>query len=141
MTTEGKGNAAVGAYIERLRERQRLTKTEVASKAGTDISGLGRIESGESDTRYTLLMTVIRVVNGNPDHVFALTERKDTPREEGIRLADEWIDKPRAQRTIEDLVSEFGPEILEILNGLGPEPRSLGEWIGYGRALRRRTTN
>lgn len=89
--TGGMSMIAAGAYLRTLREQLGLPREKVAALAGTNGSQLVRIESGEQETRGSLLAALIRAVKGNADQVMDLILDESATAEDGQRLALSWF--------------------------------------------------
>ena len=50
----------IGVLIQEMREQQKLTQEQLASKCGTTKSYISRIENNASDIRLSTLMRIIR---------------------------------------------------------------------------------
>ncbi len=82
---------AIGAYLRTLREARSLTRAEVAARVNTSEQQLFRIEAGEIDTRGSMLLHLVDVVQGNADDLRKIVVDHLTTAEEGRVLALEWL--------------------------------------------------
>ena len=89
-----KGNVALGAYLRRLRELRGLSRARVVQTIGITASEnqIMRIENGEIDTRSTMLLHLLQVLQGSIEHASVLVLNPHTA-DEGRRLAEEWVQK------------------------------------------------
>ena len=139
---------AAGAYIRTLRERRSLTRDVVADRAGTSVSQLVRIESGEQETRGSLLLRIVAAVQGDARHVAELLLSETATVEHGRELAEamlQVIEETGARsylRTpddVADLIRYFEEELTTIRQ---EDRRSLGDalkgFLAGFRAGRRR---
>lgn len=82
---------AIGSYLRTLREARSLTRAEVAARVNTSEQQLFRIEAGEIDTRGSMLLHLVDVVQGNADDLRRIVVNNLTTAEEGRALALEWL--------------------------------------------------
>ncbi len=97
---------AAGAYITGLRRARKWTRARVLAELEryatdgdslTSESQLSRIEKGEQETRGTLLVALIRVLQGNLDHLADLLLDEKATQSDGEAIARQWADA-QAQR-------------------------------------------
>lgn len=98
---------AAGAYLKRLRKASDLTLQEIADAAGTSISQISRIETGDGNTRGQLLLHYTRIVDGDTDEVTNLLLDPDATVEQGKALAERrlrrgFTPEERGERSPED---------------------------------------
>lgn len=120
---------AVGAYLQRLREEARISRHALAKKVETSDSQIIRIEQGQ-ETRFSLLVMIIKTVDANIDDVIELTLSTDNTTEDGIQRAELWIqsrtNKPKAQTSLH-------PDVVNLLSRL--TDYELGRWVLLGERI------
>ncbi len=67
------GLEAAGTYLRTLRERQGLTRLQVAEASGTSESQLVRIEGGKQDPRGSLWFAIAGVLKGSTEQLSRLS--------------------------------------------------------------------
>ncbi len=82
---------AVGAYLQTLRKAHGFSRAEVAHQVGTHESQIVRIESGEQDSRGSLLFALIRALKGSPEDVDFLILDKRATKENAESLAKQRL--------------------------------------------------
>jgi transcriptional regulator with XRE-family HTH domain len=82
---------AAGTYIRMLREAKQLSRADLAKQSETNEMQIFRVEKGEIDTRGSLLMKILRVVEGSAEHIADLMLNEDATAEDGKRVAQERI--------------------------------------------------
>jgi transcriptional regulator with XRE-family HTH domain len=139
---------AAGAYIRTLREKRNLTREVIADRAGTSVSQLVRIESGEQETRGSLLLRIVAAVDGDARHIAELLLSETATSDDGrdlaetvLRVLDEEGARPYL-KTPED-VAELMSYVEEEMTAIREEDRrSLSEalrgFLAGFRAGRRR---
>lgn len=140
---------AAGAYIRAMRERNKLTREQVAKLTGTSVSQLVRIEKGVQDTRASLLNSIVEAVRGDIQEVQRLLASKDATAEDGRATAERVTQILEETGAVEYLetpedVAELLRLFEEELTSLGvDERRSLGDqlrgFLAGFRAARRRS--
>ncbi len=111
--TGGMSMQAAGMYLRTLRERRGFSREDVAHELGTDKTQIQRVENGTHDTRSSLLLGFVRVVQGNTDHVADLMLNADATAEEGKQLAEQWLDQEQ-RGMIQQRVDVLPDEDLDI---------------------------
>lgn len=135
---------ATGAYLWALREAMGLSRDEVAYEANTNGVQVMRIEKGEIDTRGSLLLSIVKTVKGNAEHVAQLL-LGDFTAEDGRRLAEQWLSGSEIKQA-ETLAAEIRnqgkvAEALEIIRRLEAlDPAALDRLLSYGQGLLDRGT-
>ncbi len=81
------GLAAVGAYLQALRERRGMSLGRVAAELGITESHLAGIERGERDARASVLLWAVVVVQGDAEQVQRLMVDPQATAEHGRELA------------------------------------------------------
>lgn len=131
---------AAGAYLRTLREGRRLSRADVASQAGTNEMQIIRIEKGEIDTRSSLLMKLVRAVQGNPEHIAQLLTTDEATVEDGQILAQGLLTRAEMKQ-IDDFADSIpNDQLVEALAILHEMERENSEQVGIAvrllRALR-----
>ncbi len=121
----GMSMQAVGAYLKRLREGKGLSRDQVAHQIGTNNVQVFRIETGAIDTRGSLLLRFVHVVEGNPDEVLRLLLE--------LGDKDENISEP-PPATPQHAPAEV-VEALEVTLALQHNQELLAQWVAYGKRL------
>lgn len=67
--------AALGAAICQIRQREGLTQEEVAFQAGTHPTWVSRVETGERDPRWSSIARIASALGVGMFEVVALAER------------------------------------------------------------------
>jgi transcriptional regulator with XRE-family HTH domain len=142
---------AAGAYIRTLREKRKFTREAVAKLADTSVSQLVRIEAGEQDTRSSLLIRIVTVLQGKVEHIAELLAADSATADDGRALAEravQVIDEAGARpylktpEDVADLLRLFEDELATLQED---ERRSLGDqlrgFLAGFRASRRRTVD
>lgn len=101
---------AVGAYLQRLRQKKELSRAQLATLVDVTETSLWRIESGKQEPRGTLLFALIKAVDGSSDDVQTLLFGADATVEDAELLAEEWWSK----RTGEPVQQEPKPSATDI---------------------------
>lgn len=83
--------AAIGAYVRTLRRAQYLTRPDVAALAGIETAALYRIEHGADSVDEPVLLAIIPIIQGRPDHITNLAARADISAIHGYQMAFEWL--------------------------------------------------
>ena len=130
---------ATGAYIWQLRETAGLTRDEVAYISGTNNVQVMRIEKGQIDTRGSLLLAIVKNLNGSAEHIAQLLLDKNATAEQGRTLAQEWLaDSHKRTISLINSTKQTGKvaELLVLAQKLeGVDPSALDRLIGYGQSL------
>jgi transcriptional regulator with XRE-family HTH domain len=120
---------AVGAYLQRLREEARISRHALAKKVDTSDSQIIRIEQGQ-ETRFSLLVMIVRTIGANIDDVIDLTLSPDNTVEDGLQCAELWIERRRSK------TSEYPPlhpDVADLLLRL--TDYELGRWVLLGERI------
>ncbi|MBM7843806.1 MULTISPECIES: helix-turn-helix domain-containing protein [Herpetosiphon] len=131
---------ATGAYLWTLREAIGLSRDDVAHEAGTNNVQIMRIEKGEIDTRGSLLLSVVRAVKGNAEHIAQLLLDASATEEDGRNLAISWINRETTS-AIDEFIADVKKdnkvsEALKLIQQLEAlDPSSLDRLLGYGQSL------
>nr|P25279.1 RecName: Full=Uncharacterized 15.4 kDa protein in HgiDIIM 5'region; AltName: Full=ORF15 [Herpetosiphon aurantiacus]CAA38940.1 orf 15 [Herpetosiphon giganteus] len=131
---------ATGAYLWTLREAIGLCRNDVAHEAGTNNVQIMRIEKGEIDTRGSLLLSVVRAVNFNAEHIAQLFLMLVATEEDGRNLAISWINRETTS-AIDEFIADVKKdnkvsEALKLIQQLEAlDPSSLDRLLGYGQSL------
>lgn len=91
---------ATASYVRELRDLRGLTREELAQKVRTSVSQIVRIESGEIDTRGSLLARIIAALQGNGQRLVALLASDEATALDGRRAA---IDDVAEGGTLDDV--------------------------------------
>jgi transcriptional regulator with XRE-family HTH domain len=113
---------AVGSYIRTLREGRKLTRETVAERVGTSISQLVRIESGEQETRGTLLFAVLSAVQGDPRDIADLLLLEGATANDGVRFAQAALQSPDTSTQIKS-----SADVAELMRYLEEEMKAIRE--------------
>lgn len=120
---------ATGAYLKRLREDAGLSRLGLSKKVDTSDSQIIRIEQGQ-ETRGSLLARIIRVLEANPGDVIELLASSDYTVDDGVRLANIWIEKrkpnPENQLAIH-------PDVQNLISRM--TEYELGRWVALGERM------
>lgn len=109
--TAGMGNiVTVGTYLKTLREGRGLSRFEIAKEVNTNEVQILRIENGDIDTRGSLLLAFLRIVEGSADQLTALMTTPGAIPEHGQQLAVEWLKRDHIGN---EIVSSTTDESLE----------------------------
>lgn len=123
------GKLAVGAYLRTLREAKKLGREPLALQLKTSESLIESIEKGQTDTRGSLLLLMVYVLQGSPEQLTALMVNDRATADDGRHLAEEWLIQskpaPPSHRT----------EVDELSQILASDQYRMGKWLGYGRRL------
>ncbi|MEI6181346.1 MAG: helix-turn-helix transcriptional regulator [Chloroflexales bacterium] len=119
---------AAGAYLQRLREEARITRHAMAKRAVTSDSQIIRIEQGQ-ETRFSLLATIIRIVEANADDVIDLILSESTIKD-GIERAELWIDKRKSKK---NGITAIHPDVSRLIARMGDY--ELGRWVLMGERM------
>jgi transcriptional regulator with XRE-family HTH domain len=88
---------AAGAYLALLREKNTsYSQVSIAKLLGTSKSQIQRIESGDGETRTSLMLGLARLVGGDPNEVSDLLLDPKADKEQGQRLAFERLERAKA---------------------------------------------
>jgi transcriptional regulator with XRE-family HTH domain len=120
---------AVGAYLQRLREEARISRHALAKKVKTSDSQIIRIELGQ-ETRFSLLVMIIRTVDANIDDVIELTLSTDNTTEDGMQRAELWIES-RINNPKEH--TSLHPDVVNLSSRL--TDYELGRWVLLGERI------
>jgi len=99
-----------------------------------------RIEKGEIDTRGSLLLSVVRAVKGNAEHIAQLLLDASATEEDGRNLAISWINRETTS-AIDEFIADVKKdnkvsEALKLIQQLEAlDPSSLDRLLGYGQSL------
>jgi transcriptional regulator with XRE-family HTH domain len=80
---------AVGAYIQRLRQKKDMSRIHLAKLVDTTETSLWRIESGKQEPRGPLLFALVQAVEGRIEDVQQLMFDDTATRDDAERLANE----------------------------------------------------
>jgi transcriptional regulator with XRE-family HTH domain len=83
--------AAVGSYFRTLRKSRKLSIQQVAKHIGTSVSQVSRIETGEQETRGTLLFAFAGLVQASIQDIAELLLDPHATSEMGEVRAQEWL--------------------------------------------------
>jgi transcriptional regulator with XRE-family HTH domain len=83
--------AAVGAYLRRLREEKEYTVATAAHFLETGEGQIRRIEKGSIQTRAAMLINYCELVDGNLDDIAQLMLSETATPEYGAKIAERWI--------------------------------------------------
>jgi transcriptional regulator with XRE-family HTH domain len=90
--------AAIGAYFRTLRKLRDMSIQQIAELTGTSVSQVSRIETGEQETRGSLLFAFARAVKANLDDMARLLLDTQATTEDGEALAREWLGREGEQK-------------------------------------------
>jgi transcriptional regulator with XRE-family HTH domain len=86
---------AAGTYIKTLREAKQLSRADLAKQSETNEMQILRVEKGEIDTRGSLLMKIVRVVEGSAEHIADLMLNDNATAEDAKKLAVIHLQSPK----------------------------------------------
>ena len=133
------GVLAATAYLKALREARGLSQDDVARAIGASMRQVGAWERAESDPASSSLAAYIRCVHASAEHVVSLLIDPDATREDGARLAREWLEQSE-QSYLRELEGaspdEQLRELLDVLRSFRSDPLRLGQILGYAERLR-----
>jgi hypothetical protein len=124
------GMKAAGEYLHILREHYPLTLAAAGKRLNTSASLIFRIERGNGETRGTLLVGFIRLVNASPDEVINLLLDPNATAEEGERMARLRIEYLKGAAPPPPVVH---PDILHLIEQM--TPYDLGKWVAIGQRM------
>jgi transcriptional regulator with XRE-family HTH domain len=95
---------AVGAYLQRLRELQGLTRTKVAAAFDTVEAQISAIEKGKRETRTSMTVNLVSFLGGSLDDVASLMLSEQATPDYATQLAERWHNQNQhqARRVAED---------------------------------------
>ena len=73
---------SIGENVKTLRLRKGLTQSQLANKAGIQLTQISRIENNDTDPKASTLSKVINALNCSANDIF------DSPSDTGMSLAD-----------------------------------------------------
>lgn len=118
---------AAGAYLALLREKNTpYSQVSAAKMLGTSKSQIQRIESGDGETRTSLMLGLARLVGGDPHEVSDLLLDPKADKEQGQRLAAERLEK-RAEAVVNRVSDADVPGMLAWVRQLRSNPDALRE--------------
>lgn len=105
-----------------------MSRNALGQKIGTDHSLIERIEKGQTDTRGSLLLRIVHMLQGSPDQLTELMVNPNATPDDGRRLANEWLKAGGAFRLARD-------DLATLVDGLVEDPARFQKWLGYGERL------
>jgi len=130
------GTKAVGRYLNRLREHQKLSRSTIAEMLDTNEMQVLRTEKGSVDTRASFLFAFSRAVQGdNSDIEKLLLSNDDDDPEIGDQLAIQRILQKPVQN--EPTTDTGVVQVMELALNLRKNPLMLDKWVEYGKKLMR----
>lgn len=130
---------AAGAYIRTLRDLAGLSRTALARKARTHESQLVRIEKGDQDSGFSLVVRVVRALGGSVEVVADLID-SGVSVEEGKEAARQARDRERAQQIATRIINAAGGDIdraITVLEELRAEETEQPGTLDFIEALLR----
>ena len=127
---------AVGTYLRTLREAHRLSRAAVASQIGTHESQLVRIEAGEQDSRGSLLLAFVAIVQGRANDIQRLILDQQATAEDGRRLAGEVLTQSERDSILS--IADSDPKraaLLRRIAQLSDDPELRARIAGYLDAI------
>jgi transcriptional regulator with XRE-family HTH domain len=79
--------ASFGKRVRALRKAKKLRIADLAEKADTGIKHLGRIERGEKQPSFELIIAIARALNTSPSALFDFETDQNDPKKLRSRLA------------------------------------------------------
>ena len=125
---------AAGAYIRTLREARQISRAQLATAAGTHASQIERIEKGEQDTRGSLLVAIVRAVQGSLDQIARLLLDETATAEDGKLLAHEWLSQEvqhEIDRFATSIPNDQIADVIAKIEQLQAEPDAIFRLRGY----------
>ena len=132
------GVLAATAYLKALREARGLSQDDVARAIGASMRQVGAWERAESDPASSSLAAYIRYISASAEHVVSLLGNPDATREDGSRLARQWLEQSEQVylHTLEPISSDQTlRDLLDVLRALRSDPLRLGQVLGYAERL------
>lgn len=120
------GKAAAGAYLWELRKSTGLSRDDVAKKFATSRTIIEGIETGERETRSSLLLAFTRLVNGSAEQITDLLLDEKTTAEDG---------REAARNLLKQLSDAELANVIRIFQHVKQNPSSFDRLIGYADRL------
>lgn len=79
---------AIGVYLRTLRTTQKLSQEHIAREIRVSHKQVWKWEQGRAEPSLRLLAQYVRLVHGDPVHIFALALKDDATAEDGRALAE-----------------------------------------------------
>jgi DNA-binding XRE family transcriptional regulator len=127
----GMNMRAIGAYLQVLRKERIGSRQDMAGRLRLDDSSVERIEKGLFDSRGSLWLTFMKIVNAHADDIYRILDDDGVTEEVAEALARDRI---KEQQYI-IRIHPHQRHILEISERLSSDPVRYGRWIGFGEAL------
>ncbi len=132
--------AALGAYLQTVRKHRKISQERLAEQLGTAALTIWRIENARQEPGGELLFKIVAAIKANLDDVMRLVLEDNLTEDDGIQLAQAFINAPQReqlQRTAHDVPDERITQALDVLDDLERRnPNLVDEVIRYGRYLR-----
>ncbi len=132
--------AALGAYLQTVRKHRKISQERLAEQLGTAALTIWRIENAKQEPGGELLFKIVAAIKANLDDVMRLVLEDNLTEDDGIQLAQAFINAPQReqlQRTAHDVPDERITQALDVLDDLERRnPNLVDEVIRYGRYLR-----
>lgn len=112
-----------GIYLRTLRETHEISREEVASRARTSVSQIERIENGRQETRSSVMLAILQLVNGSVEDIQYLLLNGEVRQGDGKQMAFarlRYLDALE-EMTYGELSSEQVQHYLEFLDTLTQE--------------------
>ncbi len=132
--------AALGSYLQTVRKHRKISQERLAEQIGTAALTIWRIENAKQEPGGELLFKIVAAIKANLDDVMRLVLEDNLTEDDGIQLAQAFINAPQReqlQRTAHAVPDERITQALDVLDDLERRnPNLVDEVIRYGRYLR-----
>lgn len=148
---------AVGAYLQRLRQKKEMSRIQLATLVGTTETSLWRIESGKQEPRGPLLFALVQAVDGRIEDVQQLLFDDTATRDDADQLANQAFSRAtssnpqeqeeqhrltyqqlqeKIEQVIRILPDHLLDDLINIVEAMHTDPRLTWFFLGYLVAYR-----
>jgi transcriptional regulator with XRE-family HTH domain len=146
---------AVGAYLQRLRQKKEMSRIQLATLVGTTETSLWRIESGKQEPRGPLLFALVNAVGGRIEDVQKLLLDETATKDDADQLANQAFSQSsnpqeqeeqhrltyqqlqeKIEQVIRILPDHLLDDLINIVEAMHTDPRLTWFFLGYLVACR-----
>ena len=119
---------SAGIYLKTLRDRQHLTRAEIAKRTGVSVQTISNIENGDKETRGSVLFAFADAVNASLEHLRRLMLGVEDE-SEAYRLAEMRLSRAQLAQ-IDATINEIGvDEVARFADRVLSNPDLLAELV------------
>lgn len=130
--TTGMGKQAIGVYLRVLRDKQRITQEEVATRLDVDVRQIRRWEKGSQDPAGSSLIQFLDYIHGQFEDVLQLAGNDVITEEVARAFALERY--AEIQRLTPELTKRLA-HVDQLVESFQTDLPRLDLWLGYGDRL------